>query len=722
MNRIILAYASANADLAQRIDHQLSRIGIPFEHISSSSGNLMAAILAAGEPVLLLVTENLLTDRVAMGGLLEGLQRFPSEIMLLPVVADGVDANGQPVVTHIDRMVNMLHFMNHWQNQWLDLSAVYQAADSKQKAVLEPELDAVRAIANETSDVITALRARGAVEMDTFESHDYALFFQKFNLGDWHGQYRRLAAQQADNQLDIEPVHLPETPLSSGMLALEPVEELLPIEEELLHHQVTAAVEPTPAPVEAPVVPEPEEAPMVFEKTAAPVDLIEQTIQDAQFWIERGHTERGIELLKIAAEEYPDDERVTAAYQKAKPAEIAQVTTISEPETIAAPETPVTENDANSYAMMGDMAHEKGDYLFAKYCWDRVAEVEPGYAGIYRKLGLMTAEHLLDYRETAVHYLKKALESDADDTEVKAVLAELTGAAEPTPEVTAQPVVNIPVQAPEADTPVVETIPVLEPEAPVVAPGTILITGATSGIGRATAEIFAKNGYRLILTGRRIDRLVELKNHLETTYHVESILLPFDVRDSGAVKAALDNLPASFQEIDILVNNAGLAKGLAPIQEGNLDHWEQMIDTNVKGLLYVTRCIAPGMVARKRGHIINLGSSAGKEVYPNGNVYCATKFAVDALTRAIRLDLHAHNIRVSQVSPGHVEETEFAITRFDGDAERAKIYNDFQPLKSSDVAEVIYFMVTRPAHVNIQDVQMFGTQQASSTVVDRSGR
>jgi NADP-dependent 3-hydroxy acid dehydrogenase YdfG len=199
-------------------------------------------------------------------------------------------------------------------------------------------------------------------------------------------------------------------------------------------------------------------------------------------------------------------------------------------------------------------------------------------------------------------------------------------------------------------------------------------------------------------------------------------MLPFDVRDPGSVQAALANLPESWQNIDILINNAGLAKGLAPIQEGSLDHWEQMIDTNIKGLLYVTRAVAPGMVARRRGHIVNIGSSAGKEVYAKGNVYCATKFAVEALTRAIRLDLHAHNIRVSQVSPGHVEETEFAITRFDGDAERARIYNDFQPLKSSDVAEAIYWMATRPPHVNIQDIVMFGTQQASATVIDRSGR
>ncbi|MCE7923689.1 MAG: SDR family NAD(P)-dependent oxidoreductase [Haliscomenobacteraceae bacterium CHB4] len=251
---------------------------------------------------------------------------------------------------------------------------------------------------------------------------------------------------------------------------------------------------------------------------------------------------------------------------------------------------------------------------------------------------------------------------------------------------------------------------------------TVLVTGATSGIGRATAEVFARNGHRVILTGRRVERLVLLKTEFEEELHADVLMLPFDVREQGAVQAALDNLPESWQNIDILVNNAGLAKGLAPIHEGNPNHWEQMIDTNIKGLLYVTHAVAPGMVARRRGHIINISSSAGKEVYANGNVYCATKFAVEALTRSMRLDLHQYNIRVSQVSPGHVEETEFAITRFDGDAERARIYDDFQPLKSSDVAEAIYWMATRPPHVNVQDIQMFGTQQASATVINRSGR
>jgi NADP-dependent 3-hydroxy acid dehydrogenase YdfG/Tfp pilus assembly protein PilF len=250
----------------------------------------------------------------------------------------------------------------------------------------------------------------------------------------------------------------------------------------------------------------------------------------------------------------------------------------------------------------------------------------------------------------------------------------------------------------------------------------VLITGATSGIGRATAEVFASHGHHLLLTGRRTDRLNAIKEELSERYGVEVETYTFDVRDLEAVKATIDNSPETWKDLDILINNAGLAKGLAPIHQGSIDHWETMIDTNIKGLLYMTRAISPYMVDRQQGHIINVGSIAGKEVYPQGNVYCATKFAVDALTKAMRIDLHQYGIRVSQVSPGHVEETEFAKVRFDGDEQKAKIYQDFNPLTSTDVGEIIYFMATRPAHVNILDMVATGTQQASATIIDRSGR
>jgi|APTNR8051073442_1049403.scaffolds.fasta_scaffold06001_4 NADP-dependent 3-hydroxy acid dehydrogenase YdfG/Tfp pilus assembly protein PilF len=262
----------------------------------------------------------------------------------------------------------------------------------------------------------------------------------------------------------------------------------------------------------------------------------------------------------------------------------------------------------------------------------------------------------------------------------------------------------------------------IPPALPVKVDKTVLISGATSGIGKATAQVFAQHGYRLILTGRRIERLREVQSALQTEYAAEVEILAFDVRDAEATKAAIDSLQGVWKDIDLLINNAGKAKGLSSIHEGELAHWEEMIDTNIKGLLYLTRVVSPLMVARGSGHIINVGSNAGNEMYPNGNVYSATKAAVYALTKSMRYDLYTHNIRVSQVSPGHVDETEFALVRFDGDENQAKIYEDFKPLSAGDVAEAIFFMASRPEYVNIQDMVMMGTQQASSTMIHRSGR
>ncbi len=251
---------------------------------------------------------------------------------------------------------------------------------------------------------------------------------------------------------------------------------------------------------------------------------------------------------------------------------------------------------------------------------------------------------------------------------------------------------------------------------------TVLITGATSGIGKATAKKFAKAGYNLIITGRRKEKLEQYAEKLASKYVVKVLPLAFDLRKVSEVKKAIKSLGKSWVKIDILINNAGLAKGFDPIHEGHIEDWELMIDTNLKGLLYMTRMIAPKMVKAKSGHIINVASTAGKEVYPNGNVYCASKHAVDALTKAMRIDLYKHGIRVGQVAPGHVESTEFALVRFDGDRERSKIYDDFVPTNSKDIANVIYFMASQPAHVNIQDILVMGTQQASSLFINRSGR
>ncbi|MDD4158712.1 MAG: SDR family oxidoreductase [Proteiniphilum sp.] len=242
-----------------------------------------------------------------------------------------------------------------------------------------------------------------------------------------------------------------------------------------------------------------------------------------------------------------------------------------------------------------------------------------------------------------------------------------------------------------------------------------LITGATSGIGEAAAYKLAQEGTDLIVSGRREARLLQLKNKLEER-NVRVLPLCFDVRDETGVREALHSLPDEWTHIDILINNAGLAAGLSTLQEGDSDDWNRMIDTNVKGLLYVTRAVAPGMVARKSGHIINIGSIAGKEVYPGGNVYCATKHAVDALTKGMRIDLLPHGINVTQICPGAVE-TEFSIVRFHGDRARAaRVYEGFESLVAEDIAECIRFVLSRPPHVNINDMVVMPTAQATATL------
>jgi NADP-dependent 3-hydroxy acid dehydrogenase YdfG len=246
---------------------------------------------------------------------------------------------------------------------------------------------------------------------------------------------------------------------------------------------------------------------------------------------------------------------------------------------------------------------------------------------------------------------------------------------------------------------------------------TAFITGASSGIGRATAVALGQAGFQLVLTGRRRERLEELAQELSS---VPTHVLTFDVRDRQAVEAAVQSLPTEFQDIDVLINNAGNAHGLAPIQEGDPQDWDDMMDGNVKGLLYVSKAVLPSMTRRNVGHIINIGSIAGHETYANGNVYCASKAAVAALTKGMRLDLLPHNIRVAEVNPGAVE-TEFSQVRFKGDnARAATVYQGFEPLKAEDVAELIQFMVTRPAHVNIAEVLILPAAQAAATVIKKS--
>lgn len=246
-----------------------------------------------------------------------------------------------------------------------------------------------------------------------------------------------------------------------------------------------------------------------------------------------------------------------------------------------------------------------------------------------------------------------------------------------------------------------------------------LITGATSGIGAACADTFAAQGYQLILIARRENLLLSQAQELTVKYQVKIKTIQADVRDKENINYVLDTLPSEWKGVDVLVNNAGLSQGLEPIDKGDTNDWDTMIDTNVKGLLYVSKVVSGWMVDRKQGHVINIGSIAGREVYPNGNVYCATKHAVDALSKGMRIDLLPHGIKVTAIHPGMVE-TEFSIVRFKGDENRAKkVYDGFEPLIAQDIADAIWYAVSRPAHVNINDMLIMPTAQAAATIVKR---
>jgi 3-hydroxy acid dehydrogenase/malonic semialdehyde reductase len=246
----------------------------------------------------------------------------------------------------------------------------------------------------------------------------------------------------------------------------------------------------------------------------------------------------------------------------------------------------------------------------------------------------------------------------------------------------------------------------------------VLVTGATSGFGRAIARKFAAENYKVIITGRRADRLNELASEL-ISEGAEVKTLAFDVRNFEETQNALHSLPSEWQAVDVLINNAGLAVGRDPVHEGALDDWNRMIDTNIKGVLHVSKVVVPWLIARKSGMVINIGSIAGREAYPGGNVYGATKFAVEGLTRSMRIDLVSHGIRVGQIAPG-AAETEFSIVRFHGDKDKAdKVYDGFKPLQAEDIADAAWFMASRPAHVNIQDILIMPTAQASASVIHK---
>jgi NADP-dependent 3-hydroxy acid dehydrogenase YdfG len=757
MHKIIFACSQTDRVLAEQVQRDLETVGIELDIRTDQDCALAPVLQSADCPVLLLVSGAFLTSAGCLLELLPVLQEQIRRNRLIVVLGNAESGeSGAALPLRIDRMSDLLHFLNYWQNTYLNLITQQQQLPAERRSELEPKLQEAQLLTGQIGNILTTLRDTLYFSWQQITGADYQLLFQQIELPELFAQY-----QMRKQARPVEPQAAQETTPATQETARVPLPPAGPVRFTPVEPEAASLIVSATDAVKQDLSAETLETEPDFSTLPPSEAEIQRTIDDAWLWIRNGYLERGLEVFQLALEQYPQFEQLRSAYLLAL-AKFARAPEEAERQLEILHDNGLEE--AKSYDLMGEIAQTKGDYLFAKYAWDRALQINPNYPGLYRKLGLMTSEHLPDYRDTATHYLKAALAQAPQDIEVNFRLGQLlTQLQEPeeatiylkktleldplhglakgllekltTPPQPAEMVVPPPpdIQEPLS---VLETL-LEQPQAPpleitAAAPEkatpkradikTVLITGASSGIGRATAEIFAQHGHRVILTGRRLERLEMLKNRFDDLYKNDVLVLSFDLRDPLAVEAAIRQLPDDWKQVDILINNAGLAKGLAPIHEGNLEHWETMIDTNIKGLLYITRLIAPGMVERRNGHIINIGSSAGKETYPNGNVYCATKFAVDALTKAIRMDLYTHNVRVSQVSPGHVEETEFALTRFDGDAERARIYDQFQPLRASDVAETIYFIASRPPHVNIQDVFMYGSQQASATMIDRSGR
>ena len=840
-----IAYQSVHADTVRQLEEQLARVGFRFEHLACQQADktLSQRVLESKARVVLLVSDNFLKSANCMEGGLAMLQKLSSESRVFPIVLDGRQQTGEgeteTVETRFERVSDVIQYMNHWQDQYLDLRKQKRSVSAAEEEALNQRLRMVRTISSEIGEFLRHLRVIPHYTLEELEDKGFEQFFRFAGDAQAHAAYKALAEKQPARAIEKEASNgytvleqeepesvetmpeeedddLPPTDLGDipglNLLPQEEEEEADPGEQspEGTEQEPPESTEEADLPAdsqedESPVqqVPEsplaeagqendeleelfrdePEDEPVAEieeEEAFDPEEVLDQTDE----LLEEGDLKQATQLLAQAIERHPTNQlRYQYALLLLKDGQqideaIPQLTTILQEE---------PENEKALF-LLGELAEVRKEYEQAKNYYEEVAVMNPDFPDIFFRLGALTLQHFPHMEKKAAKYLRQALKKDKRHADAHYYFALLQNeqlnnpekaikhfrrtlkyrpehpfanydlallyhqlgewekaqkyylrAVEINPElktpendeafryrteaeeeVLASPKEVVFTAPPPLEEPAIEEVRRIEH--PSESAGIVLITGATSGIGRATAALFAEHGYSLILTGRRSERLEDASRELGESYGVPVHTLGFDVRDFASTREAIDHIPDEWKKVDILINNAGLAKGLAPIHEGSLEHWETMIDTNIKGLLYLTRCVSPGMVERQSGHIINIGSTAGKEVYPSGNVYCATKFAVDALTKAMRLDLHRYGIRVSQVSPGHVEETEFALNRFDGDAERAKIYEDFQPLRARDVAEAIYFIATRPAHVNIQDILLMGTQQANSTTIDRSGR
>ncbi len=758
--QLTLAYISENARAAAILEQQLQTAGYAFQHVvdNKDEGNrsLFERLEGAEGKVVVLISDNFLKSTSCMNGALRFFQNNVSRV--LPVVVEGSavdDATGAviSVPAHFERVSDIIQYINYWQDRYLDVRRQKRHLEGIDEEGFNSHLKIMRDISSEIGEFLRWLRSAEFVHLADLQSSNYERFFRFTGDEDKIWTFKTPpTTDSTPHSYELPDIDISDIPgislLPDEPIATEEEEPALNTDESPEADIAPDTEDATPGETEMPAAPEiTGEAPASDEpepetlnpepetrnlepetrnpepetRNPEPVSLL-RLGADAEFHGDYAAARNAYAQLTQASPDHADAWfRLGALLAEHYPGEEATAAQCFETAIQLAP------TDAEAHYQYGVLMAETGDDEAAGAAFRTALQLQPAHPFVWYDLALLY-HRLGDSEEAYTAYQNAVLNNPELKTPQNDVAFEYLRSAH-----TAK-AAEIIEQEQAALAEMRENLHRLEAllkereaelqrltERP-VNNQTVFITGATSGIGRATAVKFAQNGFRLLLCARRAERLEELKSQLEAEYGVQVHTFVLDVRDAAAVQQAIDSLPAEWSDIDILINNAGKAKGFDFIHEGSLEHWDEMIDTNVKGLLYVTRAVSPRMVARRKGFIINIGSTAGKEIYPKGNVYCASKFAVDALTKATRYDLHNHNIRVGQVSPGHVEETEFALVRFDGDAERAKIYNDFKPLTSPDVAEAIYFMATQPPHVNIQDILMLGTQQAGNMLIDRSGR
>lgn len=752
--QLTLAYSSENARAAAILEQQLQTAGYAFQHVvdNKDEGNrsLFERLEGSEGKVVVLISDNFLKSTSCMNGALRFFQNNVSRV--LPVVVEGSavdDATGAviSVPAHFERVSDIIQYINYWQDRYLDVRRQKRHLEGIDEEGFNSHLKIMRDISSEIGEFLRWLRSAEFVHLTDLQSSNYERFFRFTGDEDKIWTFKTPPTTDSTPHSDELPdIDLSDIPgislLPDEPLATEEEEPALTTDESPEADVAPDTEDATPGETEMPAAPEiAGEAPASDEPE--PETLNPESVGGEQLAV-GGDNPEPVSLLRLGADaefhgDYAAARNAYAQLTQASPdhadawfrlgALLAEHYPGEEATAAQCFETAIqlAPTDEEAHYQYGVLMAETGDDEAAGAAFRTALQLQPAHPFVWYDLALLY-HRLGDSEEAYTAYQNAVLNNPELKTPQNDVAFEYLRSAH-----TAK-AAEIIEQEQAALAEMRENLHRLEAllkereaelqrltERP-VNNQTVFITGATSGIGRATAVKFAQNGFRLLLCARRAERLEELKSQLEAEYGVQVHTFVLDVRDAAAVQQAIDSLPAEWSDIDILINNAGKAKGFDFIHEGSLEHWDEMIDTNVKGLLYVTRAVSPRMVARGKGFIINIGSTAGKEIYPKGNVYCASKFAVDALTKATRYDLHNHSIRVGQVSPGHVEETEFALVRFDGDAERAKIYNDFKPLTSPDVAEAIYFMAAQPPHVNIQDILMLGTQQAGNMLIDRSGR